>query len=410
MPGSGGDPPGTGSGPDTIADMRISRRAAAISPFYAMEYGRRAAELIADGHDVIRFNIGEPDFGAPPAFLAAARDLCDGRPLPYTDALGSPTLREAIARFYSDHFRCDVPARRVVVTSGASAALLMACAALVDPGDEVLIADPSYPCNRQFAESFGAAVHLVPTTVSDRFQLTADSVSAAWTDATRVVMVATPSNPTGTSVPAGELAAICDVARARGGRRIVDEIYLGLADPDGSHPDLPPRSVLAADPDAIVINSFSKYFGHTGWRHGWAIVPDDLVEVFERLAQNYYICPPTPSQFAALTCFGEESLAVAEARRTEFRERRTLVLEGLAAIGLDVPVVPDGAFYVYIDVSSTGLTASRFCDRALTEAHVALTPGKDFGVAGADRFVRLSYSVNRSQLSEGISRLARFTR
>ena len=387
--------------------MRISRRASAISPFYAMEYGRRAAELIADGHDVIRFNIGEPDFGAPPEFLAAARELCDGRPLPYTDALGLPALREAIARFYSEHFRCEVPARRVVVTSGASAALLMACAELVDPGDEVLIADPSYPCNRQFAESFGGTVRLIPTTAADRFQLTADGVSTAWSEATRGVMVASPSNPTGTSVPADELAAICDVARSRGGWRIIDEIYLGLADGDGG---LPPRSVLASDPEAIVINSFSKYFGLTGWRLGWAIVPDGLVEVFERLEQNYYICPPTPSQFAALTCFSPESLAVAEARRTEFRERRKLVLDGLAEIGLDVPVVPDGAFYVYIDVGSTGMTASEFCDRALTEAHVALTPGKDFGVAGAERFVRLSYSVGKSELAEGISRLARFTR
>ena len=387
--------------------MRISARAASISPFYAMEYGMRAAELIADGHDVIRLNIGEPDFGAPPRFLAAAQDLCDGRPLPYTGALGLRAVREAIAGFYSEHFRCEVPARRVVVTSGASAALLLACAALIDPGDEVLIADPSYPCNRQFAESFGATVRLIPTTAAAGFQLTADSVASAWTESTRAVMVATPSNPTGTSVPADELAAICDVARSRDGWRIVDEIYLGLADPDGTHPTLPPRSVLATDPDAIVINSFSKYFGLTGWRLGWAIVPDELVGVFERLAQNYYICPPTPSQLASLACFTPESLAEAESRRTEFRERRTLALDALAAIGLDVPVVPDGAFYVYIDVSSTGMTASQFCDRALTEEHVALTPGKDFGDAGAERFVRLSYSVSKSELAEGISRLSR---
>ncbi|MBD0860819.1 pyridoxal phosphate-dependent aminotransferase [Gordonia sp. zg691] len=390
--------------------MRISRRADAIAPFYAMEFARNAAELEAQGQSVVKLNIGEPDFGAPPAVLAAAREVIDGRPLAYTGALGLPELRTAIADFYNHHFGADVDPSRVAVTSGASAALLMACAALVDPGDGVLIGDPSYPCNRQFAHAFGARVTLLPTTAEQRFQLTTADVDAAWTDTTRGVIVATPSNPTGTSMPHDELVAMCDLVAARGGWTIVDEIYLGLSDPgpDGR----PPRSILAADApgvsETVVINSFSKYFGMTGWRLGWCIVPDELVGVLERLAQNFYVCPPTPSQYAALACFTPDSLAVAEQNRREFARRRLLVVDGLAAIGLDVPVVPDGAFYVYIDVSSTGLTSSEFCDRALAEAHVALTPGKDFGFAGADRYVRLSYAASTEDLSLAIERLGAF--
>ncbi|WP_051989603.1 aminotransferase class I/II-fold pyridoxal phosphate-dependent enzyme [Gordonia soli] len=371
-----------------------------------MEFGRRAAEMEVAGTDVVKLNIGEPDFGAPPEFLAAVRELTDGRPLPYTDALGMPRLRQAIADFHAATFGTEIDPRRVAVTSGASAALLLCTAALVDPGDEVLVGDPSYPCNRQFAQSFGARVTLIPTSKETRFQLTADAVVDAWTPATRGVMVATPSNPTGTSIPAAELEQLCAAAADRGGWRIVDEIYLALADHDAT--GTAPHSVLATDPDAIVVNSFSKYFGLTGWRLGWCIVPDPLVPIIERLAQNYYICPPTPAQFAALTCFSPDTLALAEDRRRILRERRDVVLDGFAHIGLDVPVSPDGAFYLYVDVTSTGLTSAEFCDRALTEAHVALTPGKDFGTVGADDHVRVSYATSTDRLEAGIERLGQF--
>ncbi|WP_298013514.1 pyridoxal phosphate-dependent aminotransferase [uncultured Aquabacterium sp.] len=386
--------------------MHVSRRAQSIQPFLAMEFGKHAAALEAAGHRVIKLNLGEPDFGAPPAVLAALREVADGTPLPYTGALGLPALREAIAGFYQTAHGVAVAPERIVVTAGASAALLLATAALVDPGDEVLVGDPSYPCNRQFLSGFGADVRLVPTDAGTRFQLDLAAVQRHWSARTRGLMVATPSNPTGTSVPPDELAAMCAWARQHGAWRLVDEIYLNLSDADAE--GRPAQTVLAADPDAIVINSFSKYFGMTGWRLGWAVVPTELVPVMERLAQNYYICASTPAQLAALACFTPESLAVCEARRAEFAARRALVLEGLVAAGLRVPVQPDGAFYVYIDVSETGLDAMQFCKRALHEAHVALTPGHDFGHCSAASHVRLSYAASRADLEEGVQRLARF--
>lgn len=371
-----------------------------------MEFGRRAAALEAQGHQIIKLNIGEPDFGAPPAVLQAARDAVEGGSFPYTSALGMPALREAIARFYRQEHGVTLAPGRIIITAGASAALLLVMAALVDPGDEVIVGDPSYPCNRQFLSSFGAQVKLVETNASTRFQLDAATVRAHWTEQTRGLMLATPSNPTGTSVPPGELSAICEWARSQGAWRLVDEIYLNLGDRDSQ--GRPPQTALAVDDKAIVINSFSKYFGMTGWRLGWCVVPEDLVPTMERLAQNYYICPSTVSQQAALACFTPESLAVCEARRVELAQRRTLVLESLADIGLPVPVRPDGAFYVYFDVSQTGLTSWQFCERALQDAHVALTPGKDFGHCGADTFVRLSYAACTDSLKEAIQRLGRF--
>ncbi len=382
-----------------------SQRAQRVAPFYAMAFEQQAAAIETRGEHVVRFNLGEPDFGAPPAVRDAMRLAMD-RPQPYTPALGLPALREAIAAFYLERHHVEVDPARVVVTSGASAALLLTLAAIVDVGSEVIMADPSYPCNRQLVDSFGGRVALVPTTMATRFQLDRDLVERAWTDDTRAVMIATPSNPTGTSIPFDELGAICELARERGAWRIVDEIYLNLADPDANGE--PARSVLSIDPDAIVINSFSKYFAMTGWRLGWCIVPVSLVSSMERLAMNYFLCASSPAQQAALACFTPETLAVCEGRRAEFVARRTLVLDGLARIGLPVPVAPDGAFYVYLDVSGTGLGSWEFCERALHEAHVALTPGRDFGTHGADTYVRLSYTAAADELTEGLARLGAF--
>ncbi|MGO4378041.1 pyridoxal phosphate-dependent aminotransferase [Pseudoduganella sp. RAF19] len=383
--------------------MKLADRTDAVAPFFAMEFGKHAAALEAQGHHIIKLNIGEPDFDAPPMVVQAMHEAIDGGHTSYTAALGIPPLRKAIADFYQFSYGVTIDPSRVIVTAGASAALLLASAALVNAGDEVLVGDPSYPCNRHFMSSFGAKVKLVPTTAATRFQLNEELVREHWSARTRGLMIATPSNPTGTSVPEAELAALCQFAREKGAWRIVDEIYLGLTYGQERAP-----TILKHDPDAIVINSFSKYFGMTGWRLGWAIVPQEMVPVMERLAQNYYICPSAPTQYAALACFKPESLAICEERRLDLAKRRDLIVAGLKRIGLDVPVIPDGAFYVYIDVSKTGLDSMEFCERALQEAHVALTPGNDFGVCSANDHVRLSYAASSGELNAAVERLAPF--
>lgn len=281
--------------------MKLAQRAQATEPFHAIAFGQRAAALGATGQDVVRLSIGEPDFGAPPAVREAMRKAMDGRPLPYTASLGLPALRQAIAGFYRDRHGVEVDPARIVITSGASAALLLVTAAITDPGDEVIVADPSYPCNRELVRTFGGVVVTVPTTAQSRYQLDAAGVDAAWSERTTAVMVATPSNPTGTSVPGEELSRICALARDRGVWRVIDEIYLDLADPlpDGT----PAPTALDTDPDAIVISSFSKYFGMTGWRLGWAVLPEVLVPAIEKLAMNYFLCASAPAQQAALAAF-----------------------------------------------------------------------------------------------------------
>ena len=384
----------------------MSRRAREAQPFRAMVFGERADEMIARSISVIKLSLGEPDFGAPPAVRDAMREQYDGRALPYTAALGLPELRRAIADFYHERHHVDIDPRRIVITAGGSAALLLATALTVDPGDEVIVADPSYPCNRELIRSFEGVVVDVPTSAATRFHLNAELVDRAWSERTKAVMVTSPSNPTGTTIDFDVLKGVCDLARFRGAWRIIDETYLDLADrePDGSEV----RSALLADPDAIICNSFSKFFGMTGWRLGWAVVPEYTIEAVDDLATNYYLCAHTPTQHAALACFTPESLAVCEERRQELLARRRIVVSGLERIGLPLEVVPNGAFYAYFSVAGTGLDAWTFCERALEEAHVALTPGRDFGPATADTHVRLSYEASREALTEGLSRLGKF--
>ncbi len=384
----------------------MSRRAREAQPFRAMVFGERADEMIARSISVIKLSLGEPDFGAPPAVRDAMREQYDGRALPYTAALGLPELRRAIADFYHERHHVDIDPRRIVITAGGSAALLLATALTVDPGDEVIVADPSYPCNRELIRSFEGVVVDVPTSAATRFHLNAELVDRAWSERTKAVMVTSPSNPTGTTIDFDVLKGVCDLARFRGAWRIIDETYLDLADrePDGSEV----RSALLADPDAIICNSFSKFFGMTGWRLGWAVVPECTIEAVDDLATNYYLCAHTPTQHAALACFTPESLAVCEERRQELLARRRIVVSGLERIGLPLEVVPNGAFYAYFSVAGTGLDAWTFCERALEEAHVALTPGRDFGPATADTHVRLSYAASREALTEGLSRLGKF--
>ena len=389
--------------------MKLAARLDRIDPFYVMECAKAAVELaqspVCADSPMIFLNIGEPDFTAPPPVVEASRRcMQDGR-THYTQATGEPRLRARISRWYAERFGLTVPAERIVVTAGASAALQLACLALVERGAEVLMPDPSYPCNRHFVAAADGVPVLLPAGAAQRFQLDAAGVEAAWTARTAGVLLASPSNPTGTSIAPGEMGRIVQAVRARGGFTIVDEIYLALSfDETYGHSALA-HNAAGAD-DVISINSFSKYFCMTGWRLGWMVVPEALVAPIEKLAQNLYICPSSIAQQAALACFEPDSIAEYERRRTEFRARRDYLVPALEALGLAVPVMPDGAFYAWADVSAHAASSWDFAFDIMRRAHVAITPGRDFGRDGSERFVRLSYANSMPQLEEAVRRLA----
>ena len=384
--------------------LQVARRVGNIEPFRVMEMVKAAGEMRRAGVDVISLSVGEPDFTAPELVAEAAVAAIRAGATQYTDSLGLHTLREAIAGHYLSAFGVTVDPRRIVVTAGASAALLLACAALVDEGDEVLMPDPCYPCNRHFVSAFGGAPVLVPADAGSRYQLTAADVAARWTARTRGVIVASPSNPTGTSMTVAQLRAMLAEVRARGGFEVVDEIYQGLSY------DHAPVSALGFDDSVITVNSFSKYFNMTGWRLGWLVVPDALVEQVEKLAQNLFICAPAIAQHAALACFDPRSIAIYEERRLEFKRRRDFLVPRLRELGFGVPVMPDGAFYVYADIGALDhpghADSAAFSMAVLRKAAVAIVPGDDFGVAAPQRHVRFSYATRYERIEEAVARLA----
>ena len=389
--------------------MRISARAEKIEPFYVMEVAKAALllarEVAHTDRPMIFLNIGEPDFTAPPLVQeAAAKAIRDGM-TQYTPATGLETLRERISGWYSQRFGVQVPARRIIVTAGASAALQLACLALIEAGDEILMPDPSYPCNRHFVSAADGQAVLVPTTAAERYQLSAAKVQAHWGAKARGVLLASPSNPTGTSIHPDELRRIHSFVSGKGGITLLDEIYLGL-----SYDETFGHTGLGLDDQVISINSFSKYFSMTGWRLGWIVVPEALVPVVERLAQNLFICPSAVAQHAALACFEAESLAEYEQRRAQFKARRDYFIPQLDAMGLSVPVAPDGAFYAWADCSKAcqklGIQDSwDFAFEVMKRAHVAVTPGRDFGTAQTRNFVRFSTANSMAQLHESVARL-----
>jgi len=382
--------------------LALAARLDHIAPFHVMELMKQAAALEKQGRHIIHMGIGEPDFTAPPPVIAAAtRAMADGR-LQYTSATGIPALREAISGHYRAVYGLAIAPSRIIVTAGASAALLLACAALVDPGTEVLMPDPSYPCNRHFVAAFDGVAKMVPSGPAERFQLSDEMVRQNWGALTRGVLLASPSNPTGTSITHEELGKIVKTVRARNGFTIVDEIYQGLSY------EAEPFSALSLGDDIVVINSFSKYFNMTGWRLGWLVVPEQMVPAIEKLAQNLFICPSSIAQHAGVACFLPESLAIYEERKAEFRRRRDYIVPALRELGFKVPVMPDGAFYVYADCSALSDDADRLTIELLEEAGVVLVPGLDFGPHTEHNYIRLSYATSIENLQEAVARMRRF--
>ncbi len=377
-----------------------SRRSQEIEPFHVMSLLARAQALEQAGHDVIHLEIGEPDFTTAAPIVRAGQAALAAGHTRYTAARGLPALREAIAGFYRDRYQVQIDPERILVTPGGSGALLLASSLLVDPGKHWLLADPGYPCNRHFLRLVEGAAQLVPVGPETAYQLTPDLVARQWNADSVGALVASPANPTGTVLSAAQLAALSQSLKARGGHLVVDEIYHGLTY------GMDAASVLQVDDEAFVLNSFSKYYGMTGWRLGWLVAPPQAVRELEKLAQNLYISASSIAQHAALACFEPESIAIFEQRRAAFRERRDYLLPALRALGFRIEVEPEGAFYLYADVSAFTDDAQAFCAHFTETEHVAFTPGLDFGHHRANEHVRLAYTQEVPRLEEAVRRIA----
>jgi aspartate/methionine/tyrosine aminotransferase len=378
-------------------------RVDAIAPFHVMAILARAKALEAAGRDIIHLEIGEPDFPTPQPIIEAGIAALRAGHTHYTAALGLPSLREAIARFHDSRWHATIDPQRIVVTPGASGALLLALGLLAGPGDEVLMADPGYPCNRHFAEFCDARAATIPVDAANGFQLTLDLINQHATPATRAVLISSPSNPTGTAVSPDELGRIHDWCRTHGVALIVDEIYLALTY-DGT------ENTASHWDDVFVIHSFSKYFLMTGWRLGWLTAPAWAMPALERLAQNLYLAASTPAQHAALAAFLPTTLDILEVRKHELRARRNFLLPALRERGFVIPTTPQGAFYLYADCSRFTSDSQAFASQLLELAGIAVTPGIDFGSHHAARHMRFAYTQPLPRLVEAMARLDRFLR
>lgn len=375
---------------------------AQIEPFHVMELMARAKALEAEGRSIIHLEVGEPDFATADPILEAAQRFLSGGHVHYTAALGLRALREAISGFYRTRYGLDISPDRIVITAGASAALLLALGVLVNPADEWLLPDPGYPCNRHFVRLLEGRPVSLPVGAASNYQPTTEQLAASWTGRSKGLMLASPANPTGTLLDIGVMAELAAFVAARDGSLLVDEIYHGLTY------GVEAVSALAVSDELFVINSFSKYFGMTGWRLGWLVAPQRYVREIEKLAQNLYIAPSTVAQHAALAAFQPETMAILEARRREFRLRRDMLLPSLRKLGFKIAAEPQGAFYVYAD--SSGLAADSFslAGELLANAGIAATPGLDFGSHAPQHHMRFAYTIGRDRIEEGMVRMAAF--
>src|ERR1700761_2567393 len=386
---------------ERVADLLSASGRSNVPPFMVMDVMSAAERIEAAGGHVIHMEVGQPSAPAPKtARLAAQRALESGR-IDYTSALGMPSLRERIARHYRDAYRCEVDPDRIIVTTGSSGAFILAFLAMFEPGDRVAVTVPGYPPYRHILTALGCEPVLIETTSETRHALTGEALLAAHSKTPlKGVLVASPANPTGTMMSKEALAGVIGAAHDAGIRFISDEIYHGL---DYA---FPATTAAALSPDALVINSFSKYFCMTGWRVGWMVVPEPLVRPIERLQQNLSISVPTLSQIAAEAAF-DGSAEMEEVKRG-YLENRRILIDGLPRAGLTKFLPADGAFYLYADVSDFTADSFKFAGEMLERAHVAATPGIDFDPVHGRQFIRFSYARSADEMREAVARIARW--
>ena len=380
----------------------ISKRAEAIQPFHVMKLLARARELEAQGKSIIHMEVGEPDFNTPQPVIDAGAKAIQSGAVHYTPATGLPELREAIAKYYLQQFKVNVSPERIVVTPGASGALMLALSAIIEAGDSVILTDPGYPCNRNFVTLLEGTPQLVNVNEDTEFQLTAELLKKHWHEKTNAVLLASPSNPTGTTLSENHLSDIIKFVNQKNASVLVDEIYQGLVY-EGQ-----PHTALSLSEDVFVLNSFSKYFSMTGWRVGWMVVPENFITVVDNIAQNIFLAAPTPAQHAALAAFKPETIEILEQRRKEFKQRRDYLLEELPKLGFKILVKPEGAFYIYANCEALTGNSYQFVEQCLEEVGVAITPGIDFGTNKAEKHVRFAYTTSLENLEEAVKRLKKF--
>ena len=379
--------------------MRIASKIQEIEPFRVVEVLTKAKALEAAGRQIIHMEAGEPDFSTARPIVDAAKASLDRGETYYTQAAGIPELRKAISEFYLSEYGLSISPERIMVTPGASGALLLISALLMNPGDGMLMTDPGYPCNRHFLRLVEGEGQLVPVTEASRFQLTAEIAEQNWRSNTIGAMVASPANPTGEVLTKEQLSALAELCEQKGGSLIVDEIYHGLNYGERA------SSILEVTDNAFVINSFSKYFGMTGWRLGWLVAPEEAVPHLEKLAQNLFISMSTMGQYAALAAFEPETRRILDGRRDEFAKRRDFLVPELQAMGFGIANKPSGALYVYANIGKFADCSDSFCGTMLEEHGIALTPGADFGRFQADKYVRFAYTTTMPQLELAVERL-----
>jgi len=382
--------------------MPVAKRMEAITPFYVMELLRRAKQLEEQGRDIIHMEIGEPEFATPELITQAGIEYIKKGHVKYTPAAGLPELRQKISDFYKQKYQVSVPIERIFITPGASGAFLLAMGVSINQSDEIILSDPCYPCNQNFIRLFSDHVKKVPVYADTAYQLSVDLLQKHWQAQTRGVLIASPSNPTGTIIQATELAKAIEFVAAKQGLFFSDEIYHGLVYEQGV------ASALEFSDQVFVINSFSKYFGMTGWRIGWLIVPESFAQATEKLAQNIFISTSSHSQYAALAAFDPTTLQELELRREDFASKRDFLYEHLLRLGFNIPVKPAGAFYIYADASQFTDDSQEFAEQLLEIEGVAITPGKDFGQNESRNYLRFSYTSSMATIAEGIKRLERF--
>ena len=387
-----------------MTSRKLSTRSKELSPFHVMDILAQAKALSEQGKTIYHLEIGEPDFATAEPIVNAGIKALQQFKTHYTPALGLPELRRAVAEYYDRKFSLTIDPERIIITPGASGALQLAISALLDAGDNVLLADPGYPCNQNIAHILAAETIAIPVTAENYFQLDAKSVAQHWNSKTRAAMVATPSNPTGTLLPRQQLTSLSEFIERKQGTLIVDEIYQGLVYEDDDY------TALEISDECFVINSFSKYFGMTGWRVGWMVVPEFYVDAIDRIAQNIFLAAPTISQYAALTALEAETQVILDARRDEFKQRRDFLLPALEQLGFDIAVKPQGAFYIYANCERFTDDSFSWVKSLLNEQGVALTPGIDFGTYLADNHCRFAYTQSLEKLERAVERIDAFIR